>query len=1251
MNTKVIINALRERDIHSVRAHIFSIVFFLFFLCLFPQLGFANDGLKRLDKTKPVSASVQGTDIDKYVFKMSQGKSLVLNLRKTDEGDTSFKPMVKLLDPGKNVFLEEVQDFVFRAPIMMPPEGEWTVEVRRGDKGKTGGGYELRVIEVPGAKGSKLQLGQSVTGSLVRGVVDIYNIQGMQDALGELTLISTGDAEAISEVTLVSPMGDMMGATSCTDRCQLELPVVENGIYTLMVWRMDQRTTKTEYALKTNMMPGMHPTPYASGGGHDIQHYEMLENMKPITAAVERGAIKRYRFHVAERSHFIVGLSERGKDNPQFKPDLKIFDPNNNLLHADGGEHFVKHHVHAMVGGDWIIEAGADPGGESGGGYILNLVQVPGAKGQPMTFKKTYKGSILRGETDVYIIRGTPNVLGRIMFKLKEKDSFTPEMIVIAPNGEVVNRSGCSESCHTDLAMLEYGDYTILLGRVDDSDQKGTYEISVKRTDGRPEISKADIKRAFRNPTIAMLPEQMRPMGRSANVYRGGMFLPLTSKKQSKKDRGAAKSGDVLAQLHMGDCSLSSGQKFAREWWKKAAEQDNVLAHNRLGVSLSDKTYKTASWYRRIVEQGAQDQAFKHANRFLTGCGYIQDFPRMKKEMRVWAEKGVAAAQFNLAVLYALGMKDAPDFVKAAKWYGKAAEQGMIVALNNLGELYEHGDGVAQNDAQAVKLYRKAAESGYPRALYNLGRFASTGRGMRQDLEKAKTWLRQAADEGYLAAQASLYMLEGDTLGAQMLWYKMAEYEDMDALHALVKSYRDKGIPQQRNIPVWGEKLSSYLGKGTVWKDYHDVLRLYRQAATQVNPIAFVGLGDLFTKQETPDYFEAYSWYSLALDSIKAAYFPKDEKTALKRYAQEQVASLKKKLSPEQIAVAKGRIDDRYPLELSKKQKKAGRIFLRAEEAYKEDDLSEFFFYFKAALMDQPQAQLLTGMYLEGKNNYKEAIKFYKKAIANGRVQAATSIGELYHFGLGVPQDLNKAAEWYELDASRGYKTAIDRLGVLYASGLLENSGKKAVTMYEKAAARGIYQANNALGMIYFYGIDGVAKNHQKALEWYLKSAEAGSSIGAIQAAIILIKHEPHDYERALELLSDFTTPVTLNNRGYMYEHGLGVKEHMKKHMKGKENPTALDFYKRASDMCYGRAMYNIGRLYEKGTSEPRISEKPIKKDLSVARMWMEDAVMNGSQAAKRWLKQHDDKKMYAINGWDEGEVILPPEPCKKKGR
>ncbi len=49
------------------------------------------------------------------------------------------------------------------------------------------------------------------------------------------------------------------------------------------------------------------------------------------------------------------------------------------------------------------------------------------------------------------------------------------------------------------------------------------------------------------------------------------------------------------------------------------------------------------------------------------------------------------------------------------------AEQGMAAAQYNLALMYDNGEGVPENDAEAVKWYRKAADQGNAEAQSNLG--------------------------------------------------------------------------------------------------------------------------------------------------------------------------------------------------------------------------------------------------------------------------------------------------------------------------------------------------------------------------------------------------------------------------------------------------------------------------------------------------------------------------------------------------
>jgi len=71
------------------------------------------------------------------------------------------------------------------------------------------------------------------------------------------------------------------------------------------------------------------------------------------------------------------------------------------------------------------------------------------------------------------------------------------------------------------------------------------------------------------------------------------------------------------------------------------------------------------------------------------------------EECRVQAEAGDASAQFNLGLMYDLGLGVAEDDGEAVRWYRMAAEQGYAAAQFNLGVIYADGEGVVQDDARA----------------------------------------------------------------------------------------------------------------------------------------------------------------------------------------------------------------------------------------------------------------------------------------------------------------------------------------------------------------------------------------------------------------------------------------------------------------------------------------------------------------------------------------------------------------------
>ncbi|WP_374442761.1 peptidoglycan-binding protein [Stella sp.] len=152
------------------------------------------------------------------------------------------------------------------------------------------------------------------------------------------------------------------------------------------------------------------------------------------------------------------------------------------------------------------------------------------------------------------------------------------------------------------------------------------------------------------------------------------------------------------------------------------------------------------------------------------------------------AEKGDAAAQHDLGVLYADGRGVPRDYALAARWFRRSADSGMANAQFNLAVLTERGLGVPADPAEAARLYRQAALQGHAGAQYNLGIALAEGRGIAQDYAEAASWFRRAADQGFAKAAYNLGVLHERGLAGKVddveayRWYARAlEAGDGDA--------------------------------------------------------------------------------------------------------------------------------------------------------------------------------------------------------------------------------------------------------------------------------------------------------------------------------------------------------------------------------------------------------------------------------------------------------------------------------------
>ena len=96
------------------------------------------------------------------------------------------------------------------------------------------------------------------------------------------------------------------------------------------------------------------------------------------------------------------------------------------------------------------------------------------------------------------------------------------------------------------------------------------------------------------------------------------------------------------------------------------------------------------------------------------------------------------------------------DWLRAAGLLRQAADAGVAAARYQLGLLYDEGKGVPPDPAEAARLYRAAAETGSLAAMYRLGILFEEGRGVDRDLETARGYLARAARGGVVEAMTRL---------------------------------------------------------------------------------------------------------------------------------------------------------------------------------------------------------------------------------------------------------------------------------------------------------------------------------------------------------------------------------------------------------------------------------------------------------------------------------------------------------------
>ncbi|MGV6988699.1 tetratricopeptide repeat protein [Testudinibacter sp. P80/BLE/0925] len=143
-----------------------------------------------------------------------------------------------------------------------------------------------------------------------------------------------------------------------------------------------------------------------------------------------------------------------------------------------------------------------------------------------------------------------------------------------------------------------------------------------------------------------------------------------------------------------------------------------------------------------------------------------------------------------------------------------------------------------------------------------------------------------------------------------------------------------------------------------------------------------------------------------------------------------------------------------------------------------------------------PEKLLAQAMNLVEKGQYDQALNLAKPYAEQGDREAENLLGYLYQEAYNNPVE---AIKWNKRAAAQGHDVAQFNLGLNYLNIYDYSSARK---WFEKSAAQGhIAPPLTSLGLLYYYG-DGVDRDYVKAADYFKRAVDRGDARGSYYLAL-----------------------------------------------------------------------------------------------------------------------------------------------------
>jgi TPR repeat protein len=399
-------------------------------------------------------------------------------------------------------------------------------------------------------------------------------------------------------------------------------------------------------------------------------------------------------------------------------------------------------------------------------------------------------------------------------------------------------------------------------------------------------------------------------------------------------------------------------------------------------------------------------------------------------------------------------------------------------------------------------------------------------------------------------------------------------------------------------------------GEEGVKQDIEKGLRLLEEAANEneVNSQSTLGLCYLNGIGVTKDYHKAIDWFKKCLE------VDKKNEVALTGMAEIQMNGLGVPKNPEKAAfcyetLAKGN---------SEAQSQLAQLYKDGVE----EDIQKCIKLLTDASKSQhlEAINLLGFLYYKGKQipqDYQKAKDWFEYSGKLGSDISQYNLGKMYQKGLGVDQSDEMAITWYKLAADSGHAMAAYQLGMILSKSTKKSDLRKSVDYFKKASDLGNVNAHIRVGKYYWDGV-GVSQNPSKALACFLKAASEGNPEGQYRVGLCyeLGSGAPQDDRKAIDWYNksanqDF--PEGQMALGLFLQEGRGIEKNPRR---------GFQYIQKAAKQGCAEAQYYLGLSYEESIGVTGSDEKALEYYTKAAKQDYADV-----QKAIDWFTKASSQK------------------------